>query len=363
MTEEYAFEPFFRYLYKTTGNRLHFSASSRQETIAWQNRLRDQLKQLLGWPLLAEIEQQQEIEPLPRELWERKTPDQLTVCARSIATLPLVRLPFYVLYPAHYSATKLYKTVICLPAHGANKEVVAGLADCPETAQKLQASPAEAYGQEFCRRGYIAVCPDPAGFGARQEKLAAEDQAFGGITQLNPLGSSCGKLAETAEAFGLSQAGLIAWELRKLLDYLATLPSVDLNHLGVAGFSGGGGAALWLAALDPRINLAVISGYIHGYYDSLLDTHLCACNYVPGLWRWADMSDLAALIAPRALFIENGRSDIENGSRGIAGPAEQVQKIRQAYRQFGAEDKLCFSTPAGPHAWHATCYEFVDLNL
>ena len=35
----------------------------------------------------------------------------------------------------------------------------------------------------------------------------------------------------------------------------------------------------------------------------------CECNYVPGILRFAEMADLAALIAPRPLLIEAGTAD------------------------------------------------------
>ena len=68
---------------------------------------------------------------------------------------------------------------------------------------------------------------------------------------------------------------------------------------------------MWLAAMDERIRLAVISGYIHGYYDSILECHLCPCNYAPSLWLLGDISDICALIAPRPLFAENGTEDVK----------------------------------------------------
>lgn len=227
----------------------------------------------------------------------------------------------------------------------------------------MKETPLEQYGKVFCDQGYIAVCPDPAGFGERQEGLAREDRGTSREGKPDVLGSSCGKLAETATALGMSLAGLIAWDNRKLVEYLCTLPYVDSKRIGCAGFSGGGLQTLWLAALDDRIKVAVISGYIHGYQDSILDTHLCACNFVPDLWEYADISDIASLIAPRPLYVENGQDDPLNGVRGITDPREQVARIRQAYALFGAERNLEHFTPPGGHAWYAGCFGFVAKNL
>lgn len=120
---------------------------------------------------------------------------------------------------------------------------------------------------------------------------------------------------------------------------------------------------MWLSALDERVRLCVISGYVHGYLDSLLDCHLCPCNYAPGLWTLGDISDICSLIAPRPLFVENGIDDIENGPDGISGPRRQLAKIMEAYQLFGQEKLLIHYTPASPHRWHGGCYQFVDKWL
>ena len=50
-----------------------------------------------------------------------------------------------------------------------------------------------------------------------------------------------------------------------------------------------------------------VSGYLYGFKESLLDKHEnCSCNYVPHLYEYVDMCDIAALIAPRPLLVETG---------------------------------------------------------
>lgn len=366
MKETYSYKGFFQDLYRTQGAQLHFAPPdfvSAETCRRHQEKLRDKLKELLGWDRLEQIDRQRQPQPELHRLWERTEPDGILVRSLSIQTLPGVRMPFYVLFPKDWQDGERRPVMICLPAHGANKEVVAGIADTPQAAEKLKRTPLEAYGRSFTERGYIAVCPDPSGFGLRQEAPASEDISFLGRRPFDPLGSSCHVLSETAEAFGLSLAGLIAWDNRKLLDYLETVSWAETDRIGCAGFSGGGLSTMWIAALDARVRLAVISGYIHGYYDCMMDTHLCSCNYVPGLWNIADISDIASLIAPRPLFVENGLEDIESGPVGIQGPEEQVSRIRNVYKSLGADEKLVMSTPPGPHAWHASCYAFVDRYL
>ena len=121
------------------------------------------------------------------------------------------------------------------------------------------------------------------------------------------------------------RAGVMLWDMQRLMDYAEGLDYVDAERIGCVGFSGGGQASMWLAAMDERISLAVISGYLHNYPESMLHSHLCCCNYFLGLWELADVSDICSLIAPRPLFLGNGDEDVENGPRGIAGPVEQAE--------------------------------------
>jgi dienelactone hydrolase len=144
-----------------------------------------------------------------------------------------------------------------------------------------------------------------------------------------------------------------AWDLMRLLDYVATRPECDPERVGSAGLSGGGLQTLWLSVLDERVRCAVISGYFYGYKDALLKlSNNCSCNYVPGLWELADMGDLGALIAPRPLLIETGTLDPLNGERGVANVTEQVAITAQAYELFGARERLAHATFEGEHMWH-----------
>ena len=147
-----------------------------------------------------------------------------------------------------------------LPARGANKNTVAGIASCPEEEEKLKRSPKEAYGKSFVQKGYIVFCPDPPGYGERVERVPLEDASFLGNSRRNSLGAFCKNLAQTAEALGLSLTGLILWDLQRLLDFACACSQTDTDRITCTGFSGGGQYTMWLVAMDDRIHTAVISG-------------------------------------------------------------------------------------------------------
>lgn len=389
MAGAYSYKKFFQDLYKGMGQRYAFRAQTLEEAGRWKAEFGQALQETLGLDLLEEI----------AVGWKRSvkgeesgTGEEITaLIARSaqrlerveeegyirhkfrMETLPGVFMPFYMLVPEGVSEEKPARTVIAVPAHGANKDTVAGVPACRTVREKLEKSPKEAYGLWLVKRGYVALCPDPPGYGERIEPPPGEATAFAppsaedpgeeDASGQNPLGCSCKDLAQTAEAFGLSFTALEIWDLMRLTDFAVRQKEIDGKRIGCAGFSGGGQYAMWLAALDERIRAAVVSGYVHGYYDSILDVHLCPCNYAPGLWRLGDISDICSLIAPRPLFVENGLRDPLNGYRGIAGPKEQVDRIRKAYRLYGREERLVHVTPEGSHQWYGECYDFLEEML
>lgn len=377
----YSYRTFFQKLYQKEGRQYAFAAGNAGQALLWQDEFREALKEKLGLGRLELLAGQRD--GAKAEFLGEWAEDGYVRRKYRLETLPDVWMPFWVLIPEtltgmdsgkrevlEYSAPAercAAKAMIAIPAHGANKNTVCGIAENPEEERKIREYPTECYGMEFVKRGYLVFCPDPPGYGERREPMPTEDQAFTGRQERSPLECSCKDLAQTAEAFDLSLTALEIWDLMRLVDFVCSYPGVAQDkrgpRIGCAGFSGGGQYAMWLAALDMRLSLAVVSGYVHGYPDSLLECHLCPCNYAPGLWKMGDISDICSLIAPRPLFVENGIGDVENGPCGISGPIRQVEKIREAYDLFGCSDRLEHFTPEGPHRWYGGCCSFVDTWL
>ena len=46
----------------------------------------------------------------------------------------------------------------------------------------------------------------------------------------------------------------------------------------------------------------MISGYLNTFRDCIMSVSHCIDNYVPGILNWAEMYDVAGLIAPRRCF-------------------------------------------------------------
>jgi len=103
-------------------------------------------------------------------------------------------------------------------------------------------------------------------------------------------------VAKAAGLLGTSLAGMVAHDDLAALDILASLPGVDPERLGCLGFSGGGGRAIALAALSPRIRNYVVTCMM-ATFSSLLPACLDAHSWLlhtPGLWKLGDWPELTA---------------------------------------------------------------------
>ncbi len=95
-------------------------------------------------------------------------------------------------------------------------------------------------------------------------------------------------------------------ESREMLDYLQTRPDLDSKHIAVEGVSLGGTIAVLLTGTDPRVKAAVVN--IAGAWTGMADR----CKGDEKLlvaWTRVDPTTRAPLIAPRPVFMTNGRKD------------------------------------------------------
>jgi hypothetical protein len=123
----------------------------------------------------------------------------------------------------------------------------------------------------------------------------------------------------------------------RTLDYIATRSELDQSRVGCMGISGGGTVTVFSTALEPRIRVALVSGYLNTFRDSIGSLAHCIDNYVPGMLNWAEMHDLAGLIAPRPLFVESGEKD---NIFPIRASIESFNEVRKIYSVFGVPDRV-----------------------
>jgi dienelactone hydrolase len=155
---------------------------------------------------------------------------------------------------------------------------------------------------------------------------------------------------------GYTPAGVEAWTGVRVIDYLQTRKEVDGQRIGVTGRSGGGAYSWWIAALDERIKVAVpvagitdlqnhvVAGSPDRFHDGVVDGH-CDCMFQVNTYRW-DYAQVAAMIAPRPLLIENSDKD---SIFPLDGVVRIHAKVRKIYRLYDAEKQLGLHITEGPH--------------
>jgi dienelactone hydrolase len=330
----YTLQSYFNRRWQQVNRGLACDTTSAVAYSAWRTTALATLRHLIGYDTLIPA-------PLEPRITEELGLDGYIRQRIELQTEPDVWMPLYALIPRR--GEKAFPAVIAPHGHGSGgKYSVAGCREIPGISEQIATYNYD-YGVQFARAGVIAFCPDARGFGERQERWSAG----------NILDSSCRYINAMAYPLGQTITGMWAWDIHRLVDYITTRSDCLPGRIACAGLSGGGLQTLWATAMDERIRAAVISGYMYGYKESLLDMcENCWCNYVPHLYERMDMGDIASLISPRPLLIESGDQDPLNGASGLANVTSQVDIIRRAYDLLGVDANLVHVVGEGGHRWY-----------
>lgn len=143
---------------------------------------------------------------------------------------------------------------------------------------------------------------------------------------------------------GANALGIFYLAMRRAIDYLASLPNVDPQRLGMTGLSGGGWQTITLSALDQRVAVAAeVAGF--GSLESNL-THPVDTDEIEenatDLVAGEDYTDLVILRAPRPTLLIHNAEDTCCFRAALVKPYIYDQ-IRPYFALFG---------DAGALAWH-----------
>ncbi len=318
-----------------SGQQLAFSASSPEEAARWQTALRTQVWRLLGsFPT-------EYPDPQPALVETSEMPEFLCELM-VIQTLPGEYLPFYVLTP--HQAAKPLTPVIALHGHGTwGAKTLVGIENSPAEAEVIASLHAD-YARKLVIAGYQVFVPMLRGFAERMEDR--ELDALRSTPEPPPWLSSCHQVGLNAILCGQTLMGLRVWDVMRLIDYIHTRADVQADQLSCVGLSGGGTLAMYLAGLDLRIKRAYISGAINTFKQSLMSIDHCVCNYVPNILQYAEMADVAGLIAPRPLMVESGSLDPIYPQTGVT---EALATLKTIYEVLGKSELLTTHTFVGQH--------------
>ncbi len=281
-------------------------------------------------------------------------------------TTPDLRVPAYVLVPK--KARLPAPGIVALHSHDGvylwgKEKVVEDEHEHPYlTAFKRRSYGGKSMAAELARQGYVVIAIDMFYWGERRMLLEddpasyrqpaatitePEIQAFNQRASQNE--SLVGRSLFTA---GITWPGVLLWDDIRTLDYLAARPDVDASRLGCVGLSVGGYRSFLLAALDERIKAAVDVGWMTSFASQLRQhvIHTVGLSFhINGLYRYMDLPDLAALIAPRAVLVINGSRDRLFALDGVKAAFDKVERC---YAKAGAPERQRCRLYDAPHEFN-----------
>ena len=313
--EDRQFDPvaFIRELYAAAPRRLRFQARTRSDAERWQQALRAKVIELIGGFRPAR-------RPLRPVVLETRRFSGYTREKVVFDSAPGVSVLAYLLVPE--KARQPAPVMICIPGHGRGVDDIVGI-DERGRDRTDKAGYQHDFAIQVAEAGMAALAIEPMGFGCRRDAINARQ----GLSR-----KACDPAAGGALLVGQTIVGWRVWDVMRSLDYIATRSELDQQRIGCMGISGGGTITVFATALDSRIRVALVSGYLNTFKDSIGSLAHCIDNYVPGILNWAEMHDVAGLIAPRPLFVESGEQDRIFPIRASIESFEEVQKI---YSVFG----------------------------
>ena len=211
--------------------------------------------------------------------------------------------------------------------------------------------------QTLARKGFMVLPFDPFGQGERLQYLDARTRK----SLYGPTGEH-DQAGRPMLLLGSQFAQYRVWDGIRALDYLLSRPEVDPERIGCTGQSGGGTMTMYLAALEPRIKVAVesdgnsenVAGPSYAPPGAVDDAEQ---NLVGSIPEGLDRGDLLLAFAPKPLLILYSRTDsgLTYSPTYEEGTKEVYTEVQAAYKLMGASDKVgLFGSPL-PHA-----YEFFN---
>lgn len=252
-------------------------------------------------------------------------------------------LPLYLLVPDSAQGGPR-PCVLALHGHGEfGHHAIAGRDDLPGVAKAIAAANYD-YGRQLALRGYLVACPCFTPFGDR----LGSREAF---KQRDP----CEDVFLRMLALGRVLMGENLRDALWALNHLLRHDQADVDRVACVGLSLGGRMAMLTAAVEPRIQVAVISGALNVMQERLAQPYSCGAQIIPGLLQFGDVPEIGGLIAPRPAVWEVGSRD------NLVKPQwaiEAIDRMRKAYQALQADDQLIIDRFEGGHQWHgAVAYD------
>jgi dienelactone hydrolase len=195
------------------------------------------------------------------------------------------------------------------------------------------------FGISCMRNGIAALCIEQRSSGERREniqKMVSEHTCHDAVCHALELGRTL--------------TGERVWDVERGIDYLAERNDIDMSRIGLMGHSGGGTITMYASAILDRISFAMPSCSFCSFRDSIMNIYHCTDNYIPGLLKYAEASDIMGLHAPKPLVIVAGKNDELFPIEAVKKSFAEVKKI---YYTAGAENNCHLVIGGDGHRFYA----------
>lgn len=161
-------------------------------------------------------------------------------------------------------------------------------------------------------------------------------------------------IVRKAASLGMLRTAIEVRKLRRVVDFLETLPYVDRNHIGYYGLSYGGYSTIWMGPLETRLKTVIISGHFNDWRPKITDEHQ-ATSYLlhpdEDFFNWNVLNrfthpELIASMYPRAVMVEFADRDATTLPAWHERAWKQVEEIARAWH---AEDRFQRDAFLGVH--------------
>lgn len=153
--------------------------------------------------------------------------------------------------------------------------------------------------------------------------------------------------------FGSSLTAMEISGIMKSLDYVCDMKEIDAEKIAMIGLSYGGYFAMHTMAADSRIK----AGYCAGFFNDRDVYDWLDWTYHSSALKFQD-AEVAALCAPRKLYVQVGMKDpVFDYSSAL----QEAERVKDYYAAYGVPDHFKFDVWDGGHTIsdHDEGYEFL----
>jgi cephalosporin-C deacetylase-like acetyl esterase len=235
--------------------------------------------------------------------------------------------------------------VMCLQGHSSGMHISMGRPIYEGDENSISGGDRD-FARQIVKEGYAALVIEQRAFGERRTDKMRDR-------------TTCPHPSMVALLIGRTMVGERIWDCSRAIDALeASFPEIDTERVAIMGNSGGGTTSFYAACFDERIKIAMPSCAVCTYRDSIAAMYHCACNYIPDMYRYFDMQDVACLIAPKRLGVLAGETDWPFRIQGVKDGYKTIEKI---YAKHGCADKCHLFVKDVGHYWTGT-FEWEAIN-